>query len=88
MLSIRTFVTGLCLALSLAAPARAEGPAVALGGTVTSAEDGAMEGVLVSCAARSAALRSLRSAVAPRSAATSTATGPLSSKPAARIVSA
>jgi streptogramin lyase len=48
MLSIRTFVTGLCLAVSLATGARAEGPGVALGGTVTSAQEGAMEGVLVS----------------------------------------
>src|SRR5882672_11306916 len=48
MLSIRTFVTGLCLAVSLATAARAEGPGVALGGTVTSAQEGAMEGVLVS----------------------------------------
>jgi virginiamycin B lyase len=48
MFSIRRFVTGLCLALSFMGGARAEGPAVALVGTVSSAEEGAMEGVLVS----------------------------------------
>src|SRR5262249_16259852 len=49
MFSIRTVVTGLCLAFLLAAiGARAQNAGVALGGTVTSAEEGAMEGVLVS----------------------------------------
>src|SRR5215472_5558316 len=48
MSSIRTFVTGLCVVVLLAAGVRAEAAAVALGGTVSSAEEGAMEGVLVS----------------------------------------
>src|SRR5690348_13142731 len=49
MFSIRRLVSALCLALSLAAAgARAQGAAVALSGTVRSAEEGAMEGVLVS----------------------------------------
>jgi streptogramin lyase len=48
MLSIRRLVTGLCIVLSLAAGARAREASVALTGTVTSAEEGAMEGVLVS----------------------------------------
>src|SRR5262245_37302374 len=49
MFSIRRLVSALCLALSLAAAgARAQGASVALSGTVRSAEEGAMEGVLVS----------------------------------------
>jgi virginiamycin B lyase len=48
MFSIRSFVIGLCLALSLATRAPAQDAGVALAGQVTSAEEGAMEGVLVS----------------------------------------
>ena len=46
-LSIRRFVLSICLAVSLAAGAKAQDRGVALTGTVASAEEGAMEGVLV-----------------------------------------
>ena len=47
-LSIRRFALSICLAVSLAAGAKAQDRGVALTGTVASAEEGAMEGVLVS----------------------------------------
>jgi streptogramin lyase len=48
MFSVRFLTFSFCLALSLACGARAQEAGVALSGTVTSAEEGAMEGVLVS----------------------------------------